>query len=69
VVARGLEALWRLLQKDEAPILSQARIKLLGLNLDYSIEKARRVLGYNPEVDFQDGMKTTMEWFNRRRPD
>ena len=32
----------------EAPLLTQARLKFLGLNLDLSIEKARRELGYAP---------------------
>ena len=30
------------------PLINKARFKFLGLNLDYSIEKARRVLGYQP---------------------
>ena len=66
-VARGLatvlESLWKLLGKQEAPILSKARIKFLGLNLDYSIEKAKRDLGYTGAIDFQDGMSLTLEWF------
>lgn len=66
-VARGLatvlESLWKLLGKQEAPILSKARIKFLGLNLDYSIEKAKRDLGYTGAIDFQDGMSLTLDWF------
>jgi nucleoside-diphosphate-sugar epimerase len=66
VLAVGMEWLWKLLGMQEAPLLSTARIKLLGLNLGYSIDKARQRLGYNPQVDFQDAIKTTMEWFNKR---
>jgi nucleoside-diphosphate-sugar epimerase len=66
-VARGLasvlEGLWKLLGKQEAPILSSARIKFLGLNLDYSIDRAKRELGYTGAVDFQDGMRATVDWF------
>jgi 2-alkyl-3-oxoalkanoate reductase len=65
-VAAGWEWLWRTIGRDEAPLLSQATVKFLGYNLDYSIEKARRELGYNPEVDFQDAMKATMEWFRQK---
>ena len=66
-VARGLasvlESVWKLLGKQEAPILSKARIKFLGLNLDYSIDKAKRELGYTGAIDFQDGMEATLIWF------
>jgi len=65
-VATGWEMLWRALSKDEAPMLSQATVKFLGYNLDYSIEKARQELGYDPQIDFRDGMKTTMKWFRQR---
>ena len=58
-----MEGTWRLLGKKEAPILSNARIKFLGLNLDYCIDKAKRELDYHPHVDFSDGMKQTVDWF------
>ena len=50
----------------EAPMLTQARIKFLGLNLDYSIEKAKRVLGYRPRVTFEEGMRETMAWYKQQ---
>jgi nucleoside-diphosphate-sugar epimerase len=41
----------------EAPLLTQARIKFLGLNLDYSIDRARRELGYEPRVGLSRACK------------
>lgn len=61
-LASILESTWRLLGKTEAPLLSQARIKFLGLHLDYSIDRARQRLGYQPEIDFQEGIERTMDW-------
>ena len=61
-LANLMEGLYRLLGKQEAPLLSSARIKFLGLNLDYSIDKARRILGYTPSTDFTDAMRTTVSW-------
>jgi len=61
-LANLMEGLYRLLGKQEAPLLSSARIKFLGLNLDYSIDKARRILGYKPSTDFTDAMRTTVSW-------
>ena len=59
-VASVLETIWRWRKKETAPLLSQARIKFLGLNLDFSSERARRCLGYDPPTDFRDAIKTTM---------
>jgi nucleoside-diphosphate-sugar epimerase len=64
-LARGLEGLWKLTNQTEPPPLSTAKIKILGLNLDFSIAKARERLGYNPHVDFRAAMQTTMDWFGR----
>jgi 2-alkyl-3-oxoalkanoate reductase len=61
-LAATLETLWRWRGKTEAPILSRARIKFLGLNLDFSIDKARHVLGYNPRYDFREAMTEAVEW-------
>lgn len=45
-----------------APLLTGARIKFLTLNLDFSIAKAKEKLGYDPQVDFKEGMKTALDW-------
>jgi nucleoside-diphosphate-sugar epimerase len=65
LIARYLE--WRARRKGavKAPVLTQARVKFLGLNLDFSIEKARRELGYQPRVDFDQGMYETMRWYKQ----
>ena len=59
-LANLMEGLYRLLGKQEAPLLSGARIKFLGLNLDYSIDKARRQLRYAPSTDFTEAMRATV---------
>ncbi|MFM7056941.1 MAG: NAD-dependent epimerase/dehydratase family protein [Planctomycetota bacterium] len=61
VLARVLEGLWKLLGRQEAPILNSARLKFLGLNLDYSIDKAIRRLGYSPPSDFRDAMPAAVK--------
>jgi 2-alkyl-3-oxoalkanoate reductase len=63
-----LERIWKLLGKKEAPLLSQARIKFLGYNLDFAHDKARDELGYRPELDFTDAMKLTINWFSAQKP-
>ena len=52
----------------EAPIFNFTRLMFLGLNLEFSIEKARRELGYNPRADFSDGIYQTMAWYKEQFP-
>ncbi|MFG0240371.1 MAG: NAD-dependent epimerase/dehydratase family protein, partial [Gimesia chilikensis] len=66
-LAKLLEGLWRLLGKKQAPILSQARIKFLGLNLDYSTLKAQHELGYAPKTTYQEAMSETIDWFREHQ--
>ncbi|MBV8487854.1 MAG: NAD-dependent epimerase/dehydratase family protein, partial [Planctomycetaceae bacterium] len=42
------------------PLINKARYKFLGLNLDYSIEKARTVLGYEPPYTFDEAIQRAM---------
>ena len=43
-----------------APIINKARFKFLGLHLDYSIDKARRILGYQPPYSFDEAIERAM---------
>jgi nucleoside-diphosphate-sugar epimerase len=45
------------------PLVNKARYKFLGLNLDFSIEKARRVLGYQPPYSTEAGLVESMAEF------
>lgn len=42
------------------PLVNKARYKFLGLNLDYSIEKAKRILGYVPPFTTEQGLVAAM---------
>ncbi|MGQ0633840.1 MAG: NAD-dependent epimerase/dehydratase family protein [Planctomycetaceae bacterium] len=66
-LATASERVYRLLGKKEAPLLSNARFKFMGLNLDFSIEKAKRDLAYKPRVEFHDGMQQTIDWFREQQ--
>jgi len=62
-VAKAMETTWKLFGKKQAPLLNNARIKFLGLNLDYSIDKAIRKLRYAGSTDFRDAMPLSMKPF------
>jgi nucleoside-diphosphate-sugar epimerase len=65
VVTWCSEVLARLRGKQEAPIFNFTRLKFLGLDLDFSIEKARSELGYRPRWSFDDAMVETMDWYKK----
>jgi len=67
LAARFLERQARRKAAAQAPRLTQARLKFLGLNLDFSIEKAKRELGYSPRVPFERAMKETMAWYRENQ--
>jgi nucleoside-diphosphate-sugar epimerase len=62
VLARVMERIARLRKAKKAPLVTQARIKFLGLNLGYSCEKIKRELGYMPRVKFAEGMPEAVRW-------
>jgi nucleoside-diphosphate-sugar epimerase len=65
IMAWYLENNARKRNKPRAPRLTQGRLKLFGLNLDFSIEKAKRDLGYKPRWSFDEGMRETVAWFKQ----
>jgi nucleoside-diphosphate-sugar epimerase len=50
----------RAARKGRKALLPPARYKFLLLNLDFSIEKAKRELGYRPRFTFDQGMAETL---------
>jgi nucleoside-diphosphate-sugar epimerase len=51
------------INSPEPPLVNKARYKFLGLNLDYSIAKAQRILGYHPPYSTQEGLDEAMREF------
>ncbi len=60
MLAVTFEAIAKLRGAKNPPLVNKARYKFLGLNLDFSIEKARRVLNYDPPYTFEQGIVAAM---------
>jgi len=63
ITSACMEGVYRLARLKVPPVLNRARVKFVGYNLDFSVEKARRELGYVPRYDFREGLKTSIDWF------
>ncbi len=66
VAAYFMETTARRRGDPQPPRLTQARLKFLGLNLDFSIDRARRELGYAPRWAFEQGMEQTIAWYRQQ---
>ena len=55
-----MEGAARLRKSPNPPLVNKARYKFVGLNLDFSTEKARRVLGYAPSYTTEQGLVAAM---------
>ena len=65
-----MEAVFRGLRRPKPPRLTRYRICNGGRDYHFSIEKARRLLKYEPRVGFAEAVRRTAEWYrNRPRPE
>ncbi len=60
-----IEGFAKLSGRSTAPLLTSATIKFMALNLDFSIQKAKDILGYRPRIDFSEGMPEALRWATR----
>jgi nucleoside-diphosphate-sugar epimerase len=60
-LVRALAAVADRLPGDEREV-NPAAVEYIARGGTYSIDKARRVLGYEPAVPFEEGMRRTVEW-------
>jgi nucleoside-diphosphate-sugar epimerase len=63
----SMEGLWRLFGSADAPLLTRYRISNGGRDYHFSIEKAKRVLGWAPAVAFPEAMRRTAAWYLSRK--
>jgi len=62
----GLHALSR---SKEPPLVNKMRLKFMTVPLTYRIDKARRLLNYEPHDGTEETLRETLRWFREHRPD
>lgn len=60
----GYRALRRLTGLHTAPLLSRQAVGVLGRHQRFSNTKARELLGWEPQVDYEAGLEATVEWLH-----
>jgi nucleoside-diphosphate-sugar epimerase len=57
------ERLAKLTRSPRQPIVTRLGVKLFGTDNRHAIEKARRELGFTPQVSLDDGVRLTAAWY------
>ena len=60
-----LEVYGQLIRSRRPPLITRYATWLLGRNLKYSTEKARRRLGWTPRLTYKECIERTVAWFDR----
>lgn len=60
--ARVMEFVWKLFRIRTRPLLTTYAVTNLGSRFRFSIDKARRELGWEPRISYREGFQKTMEW-------
>lgn len=66
---RAAELLWRAMGRRHAapPPVTTYGVTLLGGNQEFSIERARRELGYEPQYDYIRGLAEGVRWYQEAK--
>lgn len=64
-----VEGIHSLRRSRDPPFVNRFRLKFMATPLTYCIDKARRLLGYEPKMSTEEGLRRTLAWFRKNRPD
>jgi ornithine--oxo-acid transaminase len=64
----SIEHVYRLLRSatrlSTTPLLSRQAVDVMGRDQSFSNDKIRRVLGWEPRVDYESGLSATLQWLS-----
>lgn len=60
-----IERIWKLLKIKKQPPIYKRRVAFFKKSRAFSIEKAKKLLGYQPKIDLKTGIHLTAEWYIR----
>ncbi len=63
MLAYSMESVYKLAQSQKSPFLTRYRIANGGMDYHFSIDKAKRLLNWEPRIDINEAVKRTVLWF------
>jgi len=67
LVAGMMELVWKLFFFPGEPLLTRYRVRVASKNLIFSSQKIERMLGWKPRVGLEEGIKKTVEWYQKAK--
>lgn len=64
-----MEVIWHLLHIKTPPMITRYAVWLMGRRCYFSAEKARRELGWQSTVSYNEGVKKTIAWLREQHTD
>jgi nucleoside-diphosphate-sugar epimerase len=61
-LARVMEAIYKSLGISARPLLTRHAVKLLGMDQEFPIDKARRDFGFAPSIALEEGIARSVAW-------
>ncbi len=58
-----MEILWKMFRSKTPPLGTRYAVWLMGRKVYFSIEKAQKELGWEPEVGYDEGIRKAVEWY------
>jgi nucleoside-diphosphate-sugar epimerase len=58
----SMEKLYGLFRVTSRPLLTRMAVEIFGTDLGFPVDKARRELGYEPRIGFDEGMRRVEAW-------
>lgn len=62
-----IEFIYRLCPVPKEPPINRYRIRNFGVDYHFSIEKAKRLLGFSPQIDIDEAVRRTVQWYQKYR--
>lgn len=61
-----MELLFTLFNSPNPPLLTRGRVNMFYDNIEFSVEKARQVLGFKNSFSLEEGVKRTVLWYKQQ---
>ncbi|PKM89530.1 MAG: NAD-dependent epimerase [Firmicutes bacterium HGW-Firmicutes-12] len=61
-----LELIYTVFHASKPPLLTRGRVNMFYDNIEFSIEKAKRLLGFTNDYTLEEGIKKTVKWYKEQ---
>ena len=65
----ALEYLFKLVKSKKPPLITTYRVQNGGLNYNFSIDKAKSMLGFEPKIGLDEAISRTLDWYIQSKND